>query len=142
MAAALRPAAGVVPMAHRVLVIEDEPGARDGLGSLLTEDGFEVLTAPSGESGVACAGEFQPDLVVCDFALPGMDGLQVLRRLREMPRRIFFIILTAGCGSDEVERALRSEADLFLRKPIDLRRLRDVLAGGLTGRPSATGVLN
>ena len=119
--------------ARRVLLIEDNAGARFGLGSLLSDDGYNVMTAPTGERGLACASEFDPDIVVCDFTLPGMDGLQVLRKLREMSRRVFFVVLTAGCGDDRIEAALRAEADVFLRKPVDLPRFRAILESGPGG---------
>lgn len=120
--------------ARRVLLIEDESGARDGLGSLLVDDGYLVRTAPTGEGGLACAAEFDPDVVVCDFTLPGMDGLEVLRRFRREGRGVFFVVLTAGCGDESLEALLRNEADVFLRKPVDLPRFRAILAGGGDGR--------
>lgn len=119
--------------ARRVLLIEDDAAARDGLGSLLTEDGYLVRTAPTGEGGLDCAAEFRPDVVVCDFTLPGIDGLEVLRRLRDSQDCVFFVVLTAGCGDDELETALRREADVFMRKPIDLPRFRAILAEGSDG---------
>lgn len=119
--------------ARRVLLIEDDAAARDGLGSLLAEDGYLVRTAPTGERGLDCAADFQPDIVVCDFTLPGIDGLEVLRRLRGTRSPVFFVVLTAGCGDDVLESALRDEADVFLRKPVDLARFRAVLARGSDG---------
>ncbi len=112
---------------HRVLVVEDDSGAREALGSLLSDEGFLVRTAPSGSAGVECAREFAPETVVCDFCLPDFDGLQVLRAVRAMRAGVYFIMLTAGCGDGGAERALRREANLFLDKPIDLARLRAVL---------------
>lgn len=123
--------------ARRVLVIEDDAGARNGLLSLLAEDGYTVRTAPTGEGGVECAREFRPDVVVCDYTLPGINGLQVLRRLREMPWHMLFIVLTAGCGDEKVERTLRAESDVFLRKPVDLTQFRALLgAPGETAAPA------
>jgi CheY-like chemotaxis protein len=113
--------------ARRVLVIEDDPGARDALGSLLADDGLVVRTAASGRRALECIRDFRPDVVVCDFYLPDLNGLQILRHLRQMPGKVFFIMLTAGGGGEEVQRALREEADLFLNKPVDLARLRRVL---------------
>lgn len=114
--------------AQRILVIEDEPGARDALGSLLREEGYAVRTAGSGQAGLACVREFRPDTVVCDVLLPDIDGLQVLRRARALAQQgIVFIIVTAGGSPAEVERALRSEADLFIEKPIDLARFSALL---------------
>jgi CheY-like chemotaxis protein len=114
--------------AGKVLVIEDEPGARNGLGSLLAEDGYEVMTAGSAERGIEYLTTFAPDTIVCDFSLPHADGLHVLRQTREIAPGVFFIALTAACGDETSEDALRAEADLFLRKPVNLARLREALA--------------
>lgn len=115
--------------ARRVLVIEDDAGSRDALGSLLSEEGYLVRTAGSGEDALRCARDFRPDTVVCDYRLPDISGLQVLRRLRALPEGVCFIALTADCGGEEAERAIRREADYFLSKPVDLARFRAVLAG-------------
>jgi DNA-binding response OmpR family regulator len=113
---------------QRILVIEDEPYARDALGSLLVDEGYTVQTAASGRAGLACVPEFRPDVIVCDVMLPDIDGLQVLRRARALAQEgVVFIIVTGGGSSAEVERALRREADLFLEKPIDLADLRRLL---------------
>jgi DNA-binding response OmpR family regulator len=122
--------------ARRVLVIEDDAGSRDALGSLLSDEGYTVRTASSAQGGLACAREFEPDTVLCDFYLPDLDGLQVLRRLRSMRPETRVIILTADCGSGEVERALRREADLYMEKPLDLARLTRVLRNGDVGSQS------
>jgi len=114
--------------AQRILVIEDEPGARDALGSLLADEGYAVCTASSGRAGLACMAEFKPDTVVCDVLLPDITGLQVLRQVRALAQEaVVFIILTAGGSPADVERALRREADLFMEKPIDVGRFRDAL---------------
>lgn len=114
-------------------MIEDDEAARNGLGSLLADDGFAVRTAPTGERGLTCAQEFRPDVVVCDFTLPGIDGLEVLRRLRRTKRPVYFVVLTAGCGDPHLEDLLRAEADVFLRKPVDLSRFRAILDAGSGG---------
>jgi CheY-like chemotaxis protein len=113
--------------AERILVIEDEPGAREALESLLAEEGYTVASAASGESGLRRLAEFHPDTVVCDFYLPDTDGLQILRRVRSEGQGVTFIVITAGCGGDGVERTLQREADFFFQKPVDLVRLRHVL---------------
>lgn len=114
--------------ARRILLIEDEPGAREALGSLLAEEGYTVCTAASGALGLERLREFRPDTVVCDFYLPDTDGLQILRRVREgHVEPVTFIIITAGCGGAEAEQLLQREADFFFQKPIDLTRFRNVL---------------
>ena len=114
--------------AQRILVIEDEPGAREALQSLLSEEGYTVDTAENGEHGLRRLSEFRPDTVVCDFYLPDTDGLQILRRVRDLAgRTVTFIVITAGCGGAEAESLLQREADFFFQKPIDLSRFRDTL---------------
>jgi DNA-binding response OmpR family regulator len=126
--------------AQKILVIEDDNGARDALGCLLTEEGFLVRTAASGEAGLECAREFQPDVIVCDYYLPDIDGLNVLRCLRADRGGAFIIVMTAGGYGRTEEEALRVEADLFLDKPIDLTQLRSALqrAGAATRRKPTT----
>jgi CheY-like chemotaxis protein len=125
--------------ARRILVIEDEPGAREALESLLSEEGYTVASAESGETGLRRRTEVHPDTVVCDFYLPDIDGLQVLRAVRALSESgITVIVITAGCGGDEAEKTLRREADFFFQKPLDLRRFRDVLQashGSGNGKP-------
>lgn len=114
--------------AERILVIEDEAGAREALKSLLDEEGYTVATAENGLRGLQRLSEFHPDTVVCDFYLPDIDGLQVLRAARSLSERgITVIVITAGCGGEEAESTLRREADFFFQKPLDLHRFRDVL---------------
>ncbi|HYH80029.1 MAG TPA: response regulator [Longimicrobium sp.] len=114
--------------AQRILVIEDEPGAREALESLLAEEGYTVTSAASGEAGLRRLEDFHPDTVVCDYYLPDTDGLQILRQVRrEAGQGVTFIVITAGCGGDGMERQLESEADYFFQKPVDLDRLRGAL---------------
>ena len=111
--------------AKRILLIEDEAGAREAMESLLSEEGYQVCAADTGARGLAALYDFHPDTVVCDFRLPDTDGLQVLRHVRRAAGRgVTFIVMTAGCGGADAERALEREADFFFRKPIDLPRLR------------------
>jgi DNA-binding response OmpR family regulator len=122
---------------HRILVIEDEPGARDALESLLVEEGYTVATAASGATGLEQLRDFHPDTVVCDFRLPDTDGLEILRHVRAEDGAVTFIVVTAGCGGEDAERLLRSEADHFFQKPVDLGRLRNVLQQDSRGRRPA-----
>ena len=118
--------------AERILVIADEAAAREALKSLLDEEGYTVATADTGLRGLERVSEFHPDTVVCDFYLPDIDGLQVVRAVRSLSDRgITVIVITAGCGGEEAEKTLRREADFFFQKPLDLRRFRDVLQGSL-----------
>lgn len=114
--------------ARRILVVEDEAGARNALESLLAEDGYTVCTADTGKSALERARDFRPDTVVCDFYLPDIDGLQVIREIRSgLPDDVTIIVITAGGAGEETECALREEADVFLQKPVDLSNFRRAL---------------
>ena len=114
--------------AERILVIEDEAGAREALKSLLDEEGYTVATAETGLRGLERLSEFHPDTVVCDFYLPDIDGLQVIREIRSgLPDDVTIIVITAGGAGEETECALREEADVFLQKPVDLSNFRRAL---------------
>ncbi|HZG41406.1 MAG TPA: response regulator [Longimicrobium sp.] len=129
--------------AQRILVIEDEAAAREALKSLLDEEGYTVCTAESGRRGLERLVDFRPDTVVCDFYLPDIDGLQVVRAIRSAgDSGVRVIIITAGCGGEEAESTLRREADFFFQKPLDLRRFRDVLQaeGGDAARHGALAI--
>lgn len=125
--------------ALRVLLIEDNAGAREGLGRLLADEGYDVRTASSGETGLHSLVGFNADVVVCDFDLPGMNGLKVLRLVRAWRRDVLFVMLTSGTCDCDADRALRAEADVYLTKPVDLRRLRALLADAGATLPPAMG---
>lgn len=117
--------------ARRILLIEDEAGAREALASLLAEEGHEVRAAATGAAGLAELYAFRPDTVLCDFRLPDTDGLQVLRHVRRaVGCNVSFIVLTADCGGEDAERVLEGEADHFFRKPVELGRLRRAISQG------------
>ena len=107
-------------MGRSVLVIEDETSSREALESLLLEEGYLVRTASNGYAGLLAFRDFTPDVVLCDYYLPDIDGLRLLRAIRATGSRVRFILLTAGLGGVQGERALRDEADAFLGKPVDL----------------------
>jgi len=115
----------------RVLVIEDNRDAAESASMLLSMEGYEVKTAYTGSDGLAAARAFQPQVVLCDIGLPGMDGYEVARVIREdvtMPSP--YIIALTGYGRDE-DRKQAHEAgfDQHLTKPIDYNNLRRTLAG-------------
>lgn len=117
---------------RRILLIEDENGARDAMASLLADEGYTVRTAKTGRGGLRQVRSFRPDTVVCDFLLPDINGLQVLRAARAaFGSAVRVIILTAGCGSPDAEVQVRREADVFLHKPLDLSAFRQALQGTL-----------
>jgi len=106
----------------RVLIVDDEADLRTMLSSYLIADGFEVLQATNGEQGLESATTGAPDLVVLDVGLPGIDGFEVLRRLRSSSN-VPVIMLTAR--TEEVDRVvgLSVGADDYVTKPFSPREL-------------------
>ncbi|WP_181958007.1 response regulator transcription factor [Nonomuraea mesophila] len=107
---------------QRILVVDDEPKIRMTLRGYLEADGFEVLEAPDGPLGLAAVAREQPDLVVLDVMLPGLDGFEVLRRIRATSQ-VPVILLTAR--TEEVDRIIGFTAgsDDYVTKPFSAREL-------------------
>ncbi len=102
----------------KVLIIDDEEGIRKVLDITLTDAGYDVLTAAGGEEGLSLCEEAGPHIVITDIRMPGMDGLEVLRRIkRQFPDREV-IVATAFGDMDVAVRALQLEASDFITKPI------------------------
>jgi CheY-like chemotaxis protein/two-component sensor histidine kinase len=117
--------------AHRVLVIEDNRDAAQSLEMLLTLLGHRVAVAFTGQDGVSCAREFEPDVVLCDIGLPGgMDGLDVARSLRgELALKSAYLVALTGYGQEiDKQRSRDAGFDIHLTKPIDLHELQGVFA--------------
>jgi DNA-binding response OmpR family regulator len=100
----------------RVLVVEDEPDLRRTLDKVLTVAGFTVLTAADGRAGLRAVHAEKPDALVLDIGLPGLDGWQVLARVRDLSD-VPVLLLTAHGAESEKVRGLRAGADDYLTKP-------------------------
>ena len=110
-------------MAATILIVEDEHAVARGIQYALQQEGYEVAVARSGEEGLDIATHQAPDLVVLDVRLPGIDGFEVLRRLRAAGAKMPVLVLTAR--DDEVDKVIGLElgADDYLTKPFGLREL-------------------
>lgn len=119
----------------RILVVDDEPHLRNGLRRILSEEGYEVMTAPDGETALALATEKKPDIVLLDIMMPGMDGREVCRRLREVATEAQIIYLTAKVEPNGPlqSKHLRSEADAFIAKPTTSKRILSKIESMLPG---------
>ena len=121
---------------RRVLIVDDEPNIVLSLEFLLRQQGYEVRVARDGEEALAAAEDWRPDLIVLDVMLPGLDGFEVCRRLRERPENAAMKILLLTARGREVERVrgLEEGADAYVRKPFSTRQLMITVAE-LLGRP-------
>ncbi|MDX2099165.1 MAG: response regulator, partial [Leptolyngbyaceae cyanobacterium bins.59] len=103
----------------KILIIEDEPIIRETIADLLEMEQYRTLTAENGQTGVQLAQEQFPDLILCDIAMPEMDGHGVLNTLRQNPRtaNIPFIFLTAKADKQDLRHGMELGADDYLTKP-------------------------
>lgn len=130
----LKPTHRAVPRARekpcRILIVDDNEDSARTLATLQKRRGHEVRTAFNGGDAVAIATEFQPEVVLLDIGLPGMDGFEVARRLRSMPSLPgVFLIAMSGYGREQDrQEALRAGFDEYLVKPIDTGRISEWLA--------------
>lgn len=109
----------------KILVVEDEQVLQKNIIKILRLEGFEVMGADDGVSGVACARQESPDLIVCDVMMPEMDGYQVLQTLQEDvdTALIPFIFLTAKTDRSDMRQGFEMGADDYLVKPFDADEL-------------------
>jgi CheY-like chemotaxis protein len=113
----------------RVLVVEDNPKAADGLAGLLRDAGHEIEVAADGPAAVSAAENHHPDVVLLDIGLPGLCGWEVAKALHALPadKRPLLVAVT-GYGDDEDHRRSREVGiDLHLTKPVDPDRLQRLL---------------
>jgi len=116
-------------MGFRVLVIEDNVDGADMLGLVLRTYGFEVRVAYNGPDGLEAARADPPDAVLCDIAMPGMDGFAVARRLgEELPRRPLLVAVTACQEHALLGPAARAGFDHYFLKPADPAEVGGLLA--------------
>lgn len=107
----------------RILVIDDEPAVVSVIEDALTEEGMEVLGVIDAEQGLRAFYEFQPDLVVLDIMMPGCDGWELCRRLRQVST-LPVLMLTARTEGTDLVRGLNLGADDYVTKPFSLEVLR------------------
>src|ERR1700754_2527728 len=114
---------------YRVLLVEDAPFLRYAFGRLLRMHGFDVMEANDGREALECVSEFRPQLVVTDLAMPVMDGVELIRRLRANPLTadLPVVAITADSPGQAELRARAAGAVDFVTKPVDLPTLLDRL---------------
>ena len=123
------PVAGSI---RRVLVVDDSRLQRRILTGSLKKWGFEVIEAESGEQAMAICATTLPDLVLSDWMMPGMNGLEFCRAFRDMPTEGYgyFILLTSKSEKNEIAQGLDAGADDFLTKPVNPHELRARISAG------------
>src|SRR5262249_12300642 len=122
----------------RLLVVEDDAGTRSVLAEVLSLAGAEVREAESGRSAMGILDEFDPDVLVCDIAMPEEDGWALLRRIRARgPWRLRALALTAYASDEDRARTQAAGFEKHLAKPVDVEQLVTAVAT-LLPDPTAT----
>ena len=115
----------------RVLVVDDESAAREGLKKLLEQDGYRVETAESGRHALDVADDLSPDVVITDLKMPEMDGIELLSALSDRDPDLPIIVVTAFGDISSAVDAMRAGAANFLTKPVDFDALTMTLERAL-----------
>jgi DNA-binding NarL/FixJ family response regulator len=131
-----------VPVAERILLVDDHPLTRSALAGLLRQHGFEVVgEAEDGEQAVARATELEPDLILLDLSMPGVDGLTALPRLRDAAPTCEVVVLTASGTEENLLGAIRGGAAGYLLKSEPPERIVGFLRGVANGEAALSGVV-
>ena len=120
-----------------ILVVDDNPVNLKLVRVLLKSDGYDVRTAVDAEEALELIASASPRLILMDLQLPGMDGLELTRRLKADPatRGIIIVAMTAYAMKGDEQKALDAGCDGYIAKPIDTRALPGVLEGYLDRGP-------
>ena len=127
-------------MTHVILVVEDNERNLKLLRDVLEYAGYDVRVARTAEDGITLAVREPPDLVLMDLQLPGIDGMEALRRLRENPRTAYIpvVAVTAQAMKQDRERALDAGFNGYIEKPISVRAFPDQVRSFLSGDVEGT----
>jgi two-component system, OmpR family, alkaline phosphatase synthesis response regulator PhoP len=112
-------------MAHRILIVDDEPNIVISLEFLMKKEGFEVAVAGDGDEALATVASFNPDLLLLDVMMPKKSGFEVCEALRADPARaaLKIVMLTAKGRDTEVAKGLALGADAYITKPFSTKDL-------------------
>lgn len=117
-------------MGKRVLVVDDNPYCADSFARIISLLGHVTETAYSGSEAVKRASEFSPDMVLLDIGMPGMDGYEAVKRIRQdNPHAApILVAVTAWAREEDKDRAYDAGFDLHVSKPVSLERLKELTA--------------
>jgi two-component system, NtrC family, response regulator PilR len=121
-------------MAERLLVVDDEQSMREWLTIALSQDGFEVESAGSGEDALKVLERTPIDLALVDLRMPGLDGLETLRRIKQLDESVSVVIMTAYATAETAVQALKEGAYDYIIKPFKVDELRHLVQNALERR--------
>lgn len=120
----------------KILIVDDQYGIRVLLDEVFRKEGYETYQAANGKQALALAEENEPDLVILDMKIPGMDGLEILKRIKVLNQEIQVIMITAYGELDLIQEAMKLGALTHFTKPFDIDELRKMVENYITSVPS------
>jgi DNA-binding NtrC family response regulator len=118
-------------MKHSILVVDDEVEICDLLQSFLAQEGYQVFTATNGVEAISLGKQNELDLALLDIKMPGMDGIEVFRKLKKVRKDLGVIILTGYGTLGTAKEAMRLGAYEYLTKPFDLGLVKNIIQEAL-----------
>jgi two-component system response regulator (stage 0 sporulation protein F) len=120
----------------KILIVDDQYGIRVLLDEVFRKEGYQTYQAANGKQALALAEQNEPDLVILDMKIPGMDGLEILKRIKVLNQEIQVIMITAYGELDLIQEAMKLGALTHFTKPFDIDELRKMVENYLTSVPS------
>jgi len=114
-----------------VAIVDDEEGIRKALSRLLRASGLDAESYANGQEFLDAAAEHRPDCVVLDLHMPGMSGLQVLRKIKATGQRLSIVVITAHDEPETREQCIDAGACAYLRKPLEDRLLLNAISAAM-----------
>ena len=115
----------------KILVVDDEQGILDLLKKVLGKESYEVKTALNGQAAIKMVKEEKLDLVILDIKMPGIDGVETLKQIKWLNKKIIVIMLTAYGTLDSAKEALKLGAHDYITKPFKLDYIKEVIKENL-----------
>src|SRR5579884_2161932 len=117
-----------------ILVVDDDENICSAFQHFLKNDGHNPIIASNAEDGIKAVQERHPDIAFIDIRMPGVDGIEALRRIRSLDPNVYAIVMTAYSTSQTAIEAVRLGAFDYLQKPLDLDDVRDVIDKALAAQ--------
>jgi two-component system response regulator (stage 0 sporulation protein F) len=112
---------------NKILIIDDETDLRDLIKDVLEEEGYEVSCAANGADGILLNERINPDLIILDLRMPGMDGIETLRNIRKKDDTVIVVILTGYGCPDTIRDAVNLNVSEYISKPFENRELLSII---------------
>lgn len=114
-------------MKNKLLIVDDQYGIRILLNEVFQREGYTIFQAANGVQALEIVQKHQPDLVLLDMKIPGMDGIEILKRIKAMNQQIKVIIMTAYGELDMIQETKELGAIMHFAKPFDIDELREAV---------------